>query len=139
MRPIVVSLSLLALLACTTKPPASDITSDASAYVMKADQLAQQGAFAEALSMANLADSLQPDNRDILHLRAGLKRELGNYADAITDYTRAVELCTDQKQRNIVLSGRAKVHLLAGQLDLACADWKAMGDLGTFDYEQHCK
>ncbi|MEZ4739688.1 MAG: tetratricopeptide repeat protein [Flavobacteriales bacterium] len=107
-------------------------------YIGKADEFGAMGQWPEALAMMNKADSLKPEDYSILHLRGKLKGHSGDHAGAVEDLDRAIDLCTVEKQRRILLLSRAGIHKKAGHLDLACSDWKLAGELGEFDYKEHC-
>lgn len=107
-------------------------------YEGRADEYGSQGQWKDALDMMNKADSLQPGDMSILQLRASIKGHAGDIVGAVEDLDRAIDLCKVERQCRHLYMSRANLHKEAGQMDLACRDWKLAGDLGVPDYEEHC-
>ena len=118
--------------------PPTDITDEAQVLISKADELAMQGDWLGAIQAMNKADSVQPENMNILQLRGSLKGHSGDYEGAVLDMDRSIELCNVERQCAFLLLNRAALHKDAGHLDLACRDWKLAGSRGEFDFKEFC-
>ncbi|WP_026261217.1 tetratricopeptide repeat protein [Kiloniella laminariae] len=98
-------------------------------YIDRAEILAEQGRFDEALIDLEVAHSLEPERDDVLVLRASAKRFLGNDADAMTDAEKALSLNPDNME---ALLERGILRRLKGDDAGAREDWlrivnKALG------------
>lgn len=66
---------------------------DAQAFLLRANVKTMKGAFAEAVDDYNMAISKSPSNPELFFRRAALKHHFPkDYAGAITDYNKAIEL-----------------------------------------------
>jgi len=66
------------------------------------------------------------EQEEALALRARLRKEEGNFDEAVADYTAALEVVTYRPER--FLTSRADLYLLRGDLDLALADYSRARD-----------
>jgi tetratricopeptide (TPR) repeat protein len=107
--------------------------------VKRAQELQGKGDLNGALLEFNIADSIQPSFMSIIHNRGLVKFSLGDYAGAIDDMDRSIDLCVDKEQCETYHGNRALVHMQAGQMDLACADWNLAGSRGRSYLKEHCK
>lgn len=129
---------VLSVFSCVGQQPPPTTEETKNMLISKADQFAWKGDWKMALEMLNKADSISPEDIGILNLKAKTKSRLGDHAGAILDLDRAIGACTDQKQCRHLYMTRAEVHKAAGQMELACRDWKLAGALGQPDFTEHC-
>ncbi|MGV3636884.1 MAG: tetratricopeptide repeat protein [Flavobacteriales bacterium] len=118
---------VLSVFSCMGQQPPPTPAETKNIYLIKADKFASNGDLGSALEMLNKADSISPGDSGLLNLKAQMKNRLGDHAGAIMDLDRAIGSCTDQKQCRHFYMTRAEVHKAAGQMELACRDWKLAG------------
>ncbi|MBP6312575.1 MAG: hypothetical protein KA408_09925 [Flavobacteriales bacterium] len=125
------------VISCTAQE--SEMSEAAFAYFKQGQDLERQGELQEALQFFNKADSVQPGFMGILHARGLLRSHLGDYPGAVEDLDKAIQFCADAQQCEVYHGNRALVHMDAGKLDLACADWQLAGKSGRAYHKKHCK
>ena len=91
-----------------------------SAYTAYASVLASQGNFKDALQVLNVVDKLGAARPETYFARGGVYYMLGQYDQAVTDYTRVLQ----QRISADVLNARANAYAKWGKNELARKDYE---------------
>lgn len=93
-----------------------------------------------AIFLLNKADSLEPDNAMILNERGLTKFNFQQDVEgAIRDFTRSIELTTDQKLKENRYNNRGLCYLALGDIESACKDFNRSGEEGVSYMKQYCQ
>ena len=85
------------------------------------------------------ADSIEPNNFEILLRKGELLNDSGLYKEAVIVFNRALELPSKAKAKQWCYYVRAVAYINQNNWTLACEDWERAGVFGREDNKNYCK
>jgi lipoprotein NlpI len=113
-------LTVAAVVLCVAGPAV--FAQDATDLMIEAQKALAEGKAKEAQALADKAVARAPKDPEVYRFRGGLYEKLQRFADAVRDYTRALEL--DPKDAELY-NLRGSAHFKAGQIAPSLADFDA--------------